>query len=123
MVQHASLVNAHGEPCLEYGCPGRPQYEPFVPAPPGHTPNCAKPGQTFCESLDHYPRLRNLSDQHLKRSLIEGYAPNNIPTSFNRRNLEIYVINVFTKALRRSFLQIITKSTATRVSFTLSITN
>ncbi|XP_003399530.1 protein spaetzle 5 isoform X1 [Bombus terrestris] len=52
----ASLVNAHGEPCLEYGCPGRPQYEPFVPAPPGHTPNCAKPGQTFCESLDHYPR-------------------------------------------------------------------
>ncbi|XP_017888382.1 protein spaetzle 5 [Ceratina calcarata] len=51
-----SLVNAHSEPCLEYGCPGRPQYEPFVPAPPGHTPNCAKPGQTFCESLDHYPR-------------------------------------------------------------------
>ncbi|XP_076163985.1 spatzle 5 Toll-1 receptor isoform X2 [Ptiloglossa arizonensis] len=50
------LVNAHGEPCLEYGCPGRPRYEPFVPAPPGHTPNCAKPGQTFCESLDHYPR-------------------------------------------------------------------
>ncbi|KAF3429343.1 hypothetical protein E2986_03289 [Frieseomelitta varia] len=72
----ASLVNAHGEPCLEYGCPGRPQYEPFVPAPPGHTPNCAKPGQTFCESLDHYPRLRNLSDQHLKRSLIEGYVLN-----------------------------------------------
>ncbi|CAK9831671.1 Protein spaetzle 5 [Anthophora retusa] len=52
----ASLVNAHSEPCLEYGCPGRPQYEPFVPAPPGHTPNCAKPGQTFCESPDHYPR-------------------------------------------------------------------
>lgn len=52
----ASLVNAHSEPCLEYGCPRRPQYEPFVPAPPGHTPNCAKLGQTFCESLDHYPR-------------------------------------------------------------------
>ncbi|XP_053994310.1 protein spaetzle 5 [Hylaeus anthracinus] len=50
------LVNAHGEPCLEYGCPGRPRYELFVPAPPGHTPSCAKPGQTFCESLDHYPR-------------------------------------------------------------------
>ncbi|KZC07061.1 hypothetical protein WN55_08945 [Dufourea novaeangliae] len=51
-----SLVNGHSQPCLEYGCPGRPQFEPFVPAPPGHTPNCAKPGQTFCESLDHYPR-------------------------------------------------------------------
>ncbi|XP_029048865.1 protein spaetzle 5 isoform X1 [Osmia bicornis bicornis] len=51
-----SLANSHNEPCLEYGCPGRPQYEPFVPAPPGHTPNCAKPGQTFCESPDHYPR-------------------------------------------------------------------
>ncbi|XP_076753750.1 spatzle 5 Toll-1 receptor [Xylocopa sonorina] len=50
------LADAHNEPCLEYGCPGRPQYEPFVPAPPGHTPNCAKPGQTFCESLDHYPQ-------------------------------------------------------------------
>ncbi|XP_011150186.1 protein spaetzle 5 isoform X2 [Harpegnathos saltator] len=45
-----------GEPCTEYGCPGRPPYEPFVPAPPGHTPNCAAPGQTFCESPDHYPR-------------------------------------------------------------------
>ncbi|XP_032688599.1 protein spaetzle 5-like [Odontomachus brunneus] len=45
-----------GEPCTEYGCPGRPQYEPFVPAPPGHTPNCAPPGQTFCETPDHYPR-------------------------------------------------------------------
>ncbi|XP_076663359.1 spatzle 5 Toll-1 receptor isoform X2 [Andrena cerasifolii] len=51
-----TLANGHSGPCLEYGCPGRPHYEPFVPAPPGHTPNCAKPGQTFCESLDHYPR-------------------------------------------------------------------
>ncbi|EZA50424.1 Protein spaetzle [Ooceraea biroi] len=45
-----------GELCTEYGCPGRPRYEPFVPAPPGHTPSCAPPGQTFCETLDHYPR-------------------------------------------------------------------
>ncbi|XP_047359055.1 protein spaetzle 5 isoform X1 [Vespa velutina] len=50
------LAGTQGEPCTEYGCPGRPQYEPFVPAPPGHTPRCAKPGQTFCESLDHYPQ-------------------------------------------------------------------
>ncbi|XP_014486809.1 PREDICTED: uncharacterized protein LOC106750761 isoform X3 [Dinoponera quadriceps] len=45
-----------GEPCTEYGCPGRPTYEPFVPAPPGLTPNCALPGETFCETPDHYPR-------------------------------------------------------------------
>ncbi|XP_025270980.1 uncharacterized protein LOC105258877 isoform X4 [Camponotus floridanus] len=50
------LMVIRGEPCTEYGCPGRPQYEPFVPAPPGHTPSCAPPGQTFCENLDHYPR-------------------------------------------------------------------
>ncbi|XP_031841490.1 spatzle 5 Toll-1 receptor isoform X2 [Nomia melanderi] len=51
-----SLGNTHSQPCIEYGCPGRPQFETFVPAPPGHTPNCAKPGQTFCENVDHYPR-------------------------------------------------------------------
>ncbi|KAH0955742.1 hypothetical protein HN011_003045 [Eciton burchellii] len=50
------LMVTRGEPCTEYGCPGRPQYEPFVPAPPGHTPSCAPPGQTFCETPDHYPR-------------------------------------------------------------------
>ncbi|XP_012531766.1 protein spaetzle 5 isoform X2 [Monomorium pharaonis] len=50
------LMVTRGEPCTEYGCPGRPQYEPFVPAPPGHTPHCAPPGQTFCETPDHYPR-------------------------------------------------------------------
>ncbi|XP_015115630.1 protein spaetzle 5 [Diachasma alloeum] len=44
------------EPCGSYGCPHQPRYEPFVPAPPGHTPHCAKPGQTFCETLEHYPK-------------------------------------------------------------------
>ncbi|XP_008553153.1 protein spaetzle 5 isoform X1 [Microplitis demolitor] len=44
------------QPCGSYGCPYQPRYEPFVPAPPGHTPRCAKPGQTFCETLDHYPQ-------------------------------------------------------------------
>ncbi|XP_011303304.1 uncharacterized protein spz5 [Fopius arisanus] len=44
------------EPCGSYGCPHQPRYEPFVPAPPGHTPRCAKPGQTFCETLEHYPK-------------------------------------------------------------------
>ncbi|XP_012055864.1 PREDICTED: uncharacterized protein LOC105618944 [Atta cephalotes] len=50
------LMVTWGEPCTEYGCPGRPQYESFVPAPPGLTPQCALPGQTFCETPDHYPR-------------------------------------------------------------------
>ncbi|CAH0557598.1 unnamed protein product [Brassicogethes aeneus] len=27
----------------------------FVPAPPGQTPPCARPGQTFCEFPDQYP--------------------------------------------------------------------
>ncbi|KAK0169250.1 hypothetical protein PV328_012288, partial [Microctonus aethiopoides] len=43
------------QPCGTYGCPHQPHYEPFIPAPPGHTPRCAKPGQTFCETPDHYP--------------------------------------------------------------------
>ncbi|XP_052123141.1 protein spaetzle 5 [Frankliniella occidentalis] len=34
----------------------RPQPEyPYLPAPPGKTPRCAKPGATFCETADHYP--------------------------------------------------------------------
>ncbi|XP_008203343.2 protein spaetzle 5 [Nasonia vitripennis] len=47
----------HNEPCSKYGCPlAPPIHEPFVPAPPGHTPKCAKPGLTFCESLERYPQ-------------------------------------------------------------------
>ncbi|XP_073989450.1 spatzle 5 Toll-1 receptor isoform X2 [Rhodnius prolixus] len=37
-------------PCPVYGCP---HY--YLPAPPGKTPTCAKPGQTFCENIEHYP--------------------------------------------------------------------
>ncbi|XP_018336583.1 protein spaetzle 5 [Agrilus planipennis] len=33
-----------GEPCL------------FVPAPPGKTPSCARPGLTYCEHSPHYPK-------------------------------------------------------------------
>ncbi|XP_015609174.1 protein spaetzle 5 isoform X1 [Cephus cinctus] len=59
------LTGGQAEPCSEYGCPHRPHHEPFVPAPPGHTPRCAKPGQTFCETLDHYPQqlIRFLIDK------------------------------------------------------------
>ena len=39
--------------CDHYGtC--RTSY-PFLPAPPGKVPSCAKPGSTFCEKIDHYP--------------------------------------------------------------------
>lgn len=53
--------------CLEYGgCryPSHPHphvyhhyphHSPFVPAPPGKTPSCAKHGQTFCEKVERYP--------------------------------------------------------------------
>lgn len=27
----------------------------FLPASPGQTPKCAKPGSTFCENADDYP--------------------------------------------------------------------
>ncbi|CAH1142637.1 unnamed protein product [Phyllotreta striolata] len=27
----------------------------YLPAPPGKTPNCARPGYTYCEYPDHYP--------------------------------------------------------------------
>ncbi|XP_043269134.1 protein spaetzle 5 isoform X2 [Venturia canescens] len=52
----SSTRGNRGQPCGSYGCPYRPRYEPFVPAPPGQTPRCAKPGQTFCEVPDHYPQ-------------------------------------------------------------------
>ncbi|XP_055911536.1 protein spaetzle 5 [Eupeodes corollae] len=27
----------------------------FLPAPPGQTPSCARPGRTYCEHVDNYP--------------------------------------------------------------------
>ncbi|XP_012272420.1 protein spaetzle 5 [Orussus abietinus] len=58
------VAGVQSEPCTTYGCFTGYQ-EPFVPAPPGHTPRCAKPGQTFCESLEHYPQqlIRFLLDR------------------------------------------------------------
>lgn len=39
--------------CDHYGtC--RTSY-PFLPAPPGKVPPCAKPGSTYCEKIEHYP--------------------------------------------------------------------
>ncbi|XP_046616876.1 uncharacterized protein LOC124303560 isoform X2 [Neodiprion virginianus] len=61
------VMAANPEPCSEYGCPHPPRHEPFLPALPGHTPRCAKPGQTFCERLDHYP-------QQLIRFLIDKWS-------------------------------------------------
>ncbi|KDR09816.1 protein spaetzle 5 [Zootermopsis nevadensis] len=39
--------------CDHYGTCGNTY--PFLPAPPGRSPPCAKPGTTFCEKIDHYP--------------------------------------------------------------------
>ena len=51
------LTGMGGEPCKKYACRSRPpEYEPFLPAPPGQRPKCAKPGDTFCERLDNYPQ-------------------------------------------------------------------
>ncbi|XP_050307073.1 protein spaetzle 5-like [Anthonomus grandis grandis] len=40
-----------------------PEYGPnpvcrYLPAPPGKTPRCARPGYTYCEFPDHYPTER-----------------------------------------------------------------
>ncbi|XP_049313625.1 protein spaetzle 5 [Bactrocera dorsalis] len=43
---------AHSVPsCGLYGAPPCQ----FVPAPPGQTPSCARPGRTYCEHVDNYP--------------------------------------------------------------------
>lgn len=57
-------------PCSQYGPCKRFD---FVPAQPGQTPTCAKPGSTFCESVEHYPK-------QLIRYLIEkwGYDYNTL---------------------------------------------
>lgn len=46
----------HCPHCCEYGatCREYPDY-PFLPAPPGKTPPCAKHGATYCEKVDRYP--------------------------------------------------------------------
>ncbi|CAB3371731.1 Hypothetical predicted protein [Cloeon dipterum] len=39
--------------CEHYGgCRGS---YPFLPAPPGKVPSCAKPGSTSCDAIEHYP--------------------------------------------------------------------
>ncbi|KAK3912554.1 Protein spaetzle 5 [Frankliniella fusca] len=46
----------------------RPHHDyPYLPAPPGKTPRCARPGATFCETVDHYPA-------HLVQYLIDRWA-------------------------------------------------
>ncbi|XP_068139914.1 protein spaetzle 5 [Drosophila tropicalis] len=48
----AALTSAPGPPsCGLYGAPPCQ----FLPAPPGQTPSCARPGKTYCEHADNYP--------------------------------------------------------------------
>lgn len=35
--------------------PTPPPVGPYLPAPPGHRPYCAKEGETYCENIDYYP--------------------------------------------------------------------
>lgn len=63
LVQAVGHADSHH--CRHYGgCyphaqqgpyPHGPRSSPYVPAPPGETPRCARPGATFCEAADHYP--------------------------------------------------------------------
>ncbi|XP_044751528.1 protein spaetzle 5 isoform X2 [Coccinella septempunctata] len=45
-----STISSHGDCSYQYG-----RTCPFVPAPAGKTPPCARPGLTFCEYPDGYP--------------------------------------------------------------------
>jgi hypothetical protein len=52
-----SLVDA-GYPSSSYGGYSgyaAPKKYPYLPAPPGDTPTCAKNGATYCEKVDTYP--------------------------------------------------------------------
>lgn len=46
-----SSVSSHPPSCGLYGSPPCQ----FLPAPPGQTPACARPGRTYCEHADNYP--------------------------------------------------------------------
>ncbi|KAF6212547.1 hypothetical protein GE061_013072 [Apolygus lucorum] len=69
------LNSLEGSPCQQYGC----SKSLFLPAPPGHTPSCAKHGETFCEDIEHYP-------EHVIEYLVERwqYDYNSIFTSERR---------------------------------------
>lgn len=51
------IAESYAQVCKKYSWPSDPPaYEVFLPAPPGQRPRCARPGDTFCESLDLYPQ-------------------------------------------------------------------
>ncbi|RZF32268.1 hypothetical protein LSTR_LSTR009457 [Laodelphax striatellus] len=54
----------HPHQCPHYGGCRQNQPTPFLPAQPGDTPDCARDGSTFCETIDTYP-------QHLIQYLAE----------------------------------------------------
>ncbi|CAH1391301.1 unnamed protein product [Nezara viridula] len=49
----ASSICEGSPPSGGYGYHPKPQ--PFLPAPPGETPSCAKHGRTYCEYIENYP--------------------------------------------------------------------
>jgi hypothetical protein len=67
--------------CDHYGtC--RTSY-PFLPAPPGRVPSCAKPGYTFCEKIDHYPTW-----------VPNGKVMNHITTCIRRGGINPCILNL-----------------------------
>nr|ATU82945.1 secreted Spaetzle-like protein [Pristhesancus plagipennis] len=66
-------------PCHLYGCE---HY--YLPAPPGKTPPCAKPGKTYCENVEQYPT-------HVIQYLVERwqYDYNTLFTSERKENLKL----------------------------------
>lgn len=48
------LTSVFSHPPSTCGLYGTPPCQ-FLPAPPGQTPSCARPGRTYCEHVDNYP--------------------------------------------------------------------
>lgn len=48
------LSSVFSNPPPSCGLYGSPPCQ-FLPAPPGQTPSCARPGRTYCEHVDNYP--------------------------------------------------------------------
>ncbi|XP_055843147.1 protein spaetzle 5 [Episyrphus balteatus] len=51
LVYLSSVLSNPPPSCGLYGSPPCQ----FLPAPPGQTPSCARPGKTYCEHVDNYP--------------------------------------------------------------------
>lgn len=66
---------------------------PYLPAPPGETPTCAKHGSTFCEKIETYPTYVHI--MNIKYILIANYKNNQIKISNNKTTFHVTNENIY----------------------------